>query len=256
MLPLAKLILITIFSFSLAFSQTDNDPVEWGFLDSLDGVYYLNDSVFTGSTIKQLEIGILSGNFLDGLKHGTWTILNRISEPIMIGEYNQGKKNGKFEQWYDDGYARKKELIATFKDDKYVDDYEEWYDNGNRSIKGFYIDGLEHGSYREWHYNGNTALKATFIKGKLDGWYKEWYDNGKKAIKLKYDEGKKNGLWTQWYDNGKKSFQVEYINDVARGKATFWYPNGSLRGEGIIVGEAQGGGWVIQDPLGERRIFK
>ena len=62
-------------------------------------------------------------------------------EPIMIGHFEEGKKHGKFEQWYDDGHARHRELIATFDQDKYIDDYKEWYENGNKSIMVFILMG-------------------------------------------------------------------------------------------------------------------
>ena len=69
----------------------------------------------------------------------------------MIGHFDNGKKHGGFEQWYDDGASRHRELIATFDQDKYVGKYREWYENGKRSIWGFYIDGKEHGRYTEWY---------------------------------------------------------------------------------------------------------
>ena len=126
-------------------------PVEWGYLDSLAGVYYLDQVPYSGPVIKQLEIGLLTGEFKAGLKHGLWQTLNKIGQPIMIGHFKEGRKHGKFEQWYDDGDERHRELIATFDNDKYVDEYKEWYENGKKSIMGFYIDGQEHGKYTEWY---------------------------------------------------------------------------------------------------------
>ena len=73
----------------------------------------------------------------------------------MIGHFNMGKKHGKFEQWYDDGEKRHKELIASFNQNRYVGVYREWYSNGKRSIIGFYINGDEQGKYQEWYENGN-----------------------------------------------------------------------------------------------------
>ena len=61
----------------------------------------------------------MEGEFLEGLKHGLWQTFNRIGQPLMIGYYDRGRKNGKFEQWYDDGKKRHRELIATFVNDQY-----------------------------------------------------------------------------------------------------------------------------------------
>ena len=230
--------------------------VEWGYLDSLAGVYYIDKIPYTGPAIKQLDIGMLAGEFKDGIKHGLWQTLNQIGEPIMIGHFEEGKKHGKFEQWYDDGHARHRELIATFDQDKYIDDYKEWYENGNKSIMGFYIDGKEHGKYTEWYENGQKSLKAKFINGDPDGWYTEWHWNGKKALKIKYNEGKENGTWTQWYENGRKEMEIGYVNGVPRGRAKFWFPDGSVKGEGIVRSEVPGGGWILVDPEGNKRVFK
>ena len=231
-------------------------PVEWGYLDSLAGVYYLDQVPYSGPVIKQLEIGLLTGEFKAGLKHGLWQTLNKIGQPIMIGHFKEGRKHGKFEQWYDDGDERHRELIATFDNDKYVDEYKEWYENGKKSIMGFYIDGQEHGKYTEWYENGKKALKAKFINGDPDGLYREWHPNGKRSLRVKYIDGKENGTWTQWYENGKKQMKIGYVNGVPRGRAKFWFPDGSLKGEGIVRSEVPGGGWILLDPDGNKKVYK
>ena len=58
-------------------------PVEWGYIDSLAGVYYLDQVPYSGPVIKQLEIGLLTGEFKAGLKHGLWQTLNKIGQPII-----------------------------------------------------------------------------------------------------------------------------------------------------------------------------
>ncbi|MBI89676.1 MAG: hypothetical protein CMG60_06260 [Candidatus Marinimicrobia bacterium] len=253
----SKILLLTFFHLSFLIGQDDSTKaVEWGYLDSTAGVYYLDQVPYTGPVIKQLDIGMLMGEFKDGIKHGLWQTLNQIGDPIMIGNFDEGRKNGKFEQWFDDGATRHRELIATFNQDKYVDVYKEWYENGKRSIKGFYVNGKEEGKYSEWYENGKKALKARFINGIPDGWYREWHPNGKKALKIKYENGKENGPWLQWYENGKKEMKINYVNGIPRGKATFWFPDGSLRGEGIVRSEVPGGGWILVDPEGNKKVYK
>ncbi len=243
---------------SIAYINGEDTPkaVEWGYLDSLAGVYYLDNVPYTGPVIKQLDIGMRAGEFKDGVKHGLWQTLNQIGEPIMIGHFDKGKKHGKFEQWYDDGDKRHRELIATFDQNKYIDHYKEWYENGGKSIIGFYIDGKEHGKYTEWYENGQKSLKARFINGEPDGWYTQWHANGKKALKIKYSNGKEDGTWTQWYENGRKEMMIGYVNGIPRGRAKFWFPDGSVKGEGIVRNEVPGGGWIIVDPEGNKRVFK
>ena len=253
MLTVYKRLIILITPLTLLIG---GDAVEWGYLDSLKGKYYLKDKLYSGPVIKQLDVGLMTGQFHKGMRHGLWQTLNKIGEPIMIGHFNMGKKHGKFEQWYDDGEKRHKELIASFDQNRYVDLYKEWYPNGRRSIIGFYINGKEQGKYQEWYENGKKALKAKFINGIPEGMYREWHENGKKSLKVRYENGKANGTWTQWYENGKKQMQIEYVNGIPRGRAIFWFPDGSLRGEGIIKSEIQGGGWILEDAGGNKQVFK
>ena len=56
--------------------RATSEPVEWGYLDSLAGVYYLDQVPYSGPVIKQLEIGLLTGEFKAGPKHGLWQTLN------------------------------------------------------------------------------------------------------------------------------------------------------------------------------------
>lgn len=256
MLKHLKQSLMLLATLSLLVAQDSTKAIEWGYLDSLRGVYTLDKEPYTGPVIKKLGIGLMTGSYRDGIKDGLWQTLNTIGQPIMIGHFKEGKKHGQFEQWYDDGETRHRELIATFDQDKYVNDYKEWYENGKKSIVGYYIGGKEQGRYTEWHESGKKALRAKYINGKPDGWYREWHDNGKKALKIKFEDGKVNGKWTQWYRNGNKEMRLKYINGIPRGRAKFWFEDGTLRGEGIVKSEVVGGGWILEDAGGNKRVFK
>ena len=122
---------------------TSIEVIEWGYLDSVKGLYYYEDELYSGPVIKYLSSGLMEGEFQNGLRHGLWQTFNRIGQPLMIGYYDKGKKNGKFEQWYDDGKKRHRELIASFVNDQYDGVYREWYENGKKSIVGTYQNGKE-----------------------------------------------------------------------------------------------------------------
>ncbi len=72
----------------------------------------------------------------------------------------------------------------------------------------------------------------------------------------KYKNGYENGPWIQWYSNGKKEMKMNYVNGVPRGRARFWFPDGSLRGEGIVRNEVPGGGWILMDAEGNKKVYK
>ena len=77
-----KLSLFLLFSLLYA-----NEPIEWGRLDSVGGLMYLERDLFTGRVYKQLDIGKMEGEYLSGIRHGIWQKYNRIGEPLMLGEY-------------------------------------------------------------------------------------------------------------------------------------------------------------------------
>ena len=235
---------------------TSIEVIEWGYLDSVKGLYYYEDELFTGPVIKYLSSGLMEGEFQDGLRHGLWQTFNRIGQPLMIGYYDKGKKNGKFEQWYDDGKTRYRELIASFVNDQYDGVYREWYDNGKKSIVGTYDNGKEQGAYKEWHENGKRALQTKYIDGRPDGIYREWYENGKRRIKITFKDGKENGWWKQWYENGKREMKVKYVNGIPWGEAFFWFPNGALQGRGVVKSEVPGGGWILEDEGGKKQVYQ
>tara|TARA_B100001175_G_scaffold94085_1_gene79553 strand:- start:184 stop:1026 length:843 start_codon:yes stop_codon:yes gene_type:complete len=235
---------------------TSIEVIEWGYLDSVKGLYYYEDELYTGPVIKYLSSGLMEGEFQDGLRHGLWQTFNRIGQPLMIGYYDKGKKNGKFEQWYDDGKTRHRELIASFVNDQYDGVYREWYDNGKKSIVGTYDNGKEQGAYKEWHENGKRALQTKYIDGRPDGIYREWYENGKRRIKITFKDGKENGWWKQWYENGKREMKVKYVNGIPWGEAFFWFPNGALQGRGVVKSEVPGGGWILEDEGGKKQVYQ
>ena len=235
---------------------TSIEVIEWGYLDSVKGLYYYEDELYTGPVIKYLSSGLMEGEFQNGLRHGLWQTFNRIGQPLMIGYYDKGKKNGKFEQWYDDGKKRHRELIASFVNDQYDGVYREWYENGKKSIVGAYQDGKEQGAYKEWHQNGKRALQTEYIDGRPDGTYREWYENGKKRIQITFKDGKENGWWKQWYENGQREMKVKYVNGIPWGEALFWFSNGALQGRGVVKSEVPGGGWILEDEGGKKQVYQ
>ena len=73
---------------------------------------------------------------------------------------------------------------------------------------------------------------------------------------MKFKNGKVNGKWVQWFSNGNKELSLNYVNGVPRGRAKFWFEDGTLRAEGIVKSEVVGGGWILEDSGGNKRVFK
>ena len=89
---------LSLFLFASLFA---GNITKWSILDSLNGKFYKNGKIFTGSVVAKLESGKMEGEFKDGLRHGLWQTFNLTGEPLLKGNYINGKKDGLWEQWYE-----------------------------------------------------------------------------------------------------------------------------------------------------------
>jgi len=96
------------------------------------------------------------------------------------GEYLNGKKNGKGNEYYYDGKLK---------------------------FEGEYLNG------KRWNgkgYNKNGIIEFEIKIGNGKG--KEYYDNGKLKFEGEYLNGEKNGKGKEYYTDGKLEFEGEYLD--------------------------------------------
>jgi hypothetical protein len=74
-----------------------------------------------------------------GVRHGFYLEKNSKGHEIEKGYYIKGKKNGKWESWWD---------------------------NGEKKVECNFKDGKLHGVYREWHLNGKFYFESEYFNGK------------------------------------------------------------------------------------------
>lgn len=92
----------------------------------------------------------------------------------MIAEYKQGKPNGKFIKFYENGKPKEK---GIFVNNHYYDTLFRYYPNGNLESMVIYNEkGEENGINKYFHDNGNLALEYERNENKIQNkisWYKE-----------------------------------------------------------------------------------
>ena len=69
-------------------------------------------------------------------------------------------------------------LFGSFKDGKKDGPWVVYWDNGQLMSKGTYRDGKEDGPYVFYYDNGQLSTKGTFKDGKKDGPWVYYHDNG------------------------------------------------------------------------------
>jgi len=189
-----------------------------------------------------------------------------------------GSKQGYWEEYYDDHYAKPGEKLLRAKG-KYMNSkpvgewiyylpngkveiegsYDErgkkmglwtwYYPNGNVLIEENYEDGKNEGLYTEYDENKNIIVKGNFIEDKEDG---KWYRSNKDFVEEgKYVDGKREGLWKGFYKNGNVSYECSFNSDNYDGRYTKYWENGKLKEQGKYILGLRNGSWKSFNEQGE-----
>ena len=144
---------------------------------------------------------------------------------VPIGKMKNGKKDGLWTSWYENG---QKESEETFKDGKRDGLGTWWYENGQKKDEFTWKDGKVDGTWKWYWSNGTKMKEGNWKDSKLDGLCIEWYENGRKKIKGINKDGRRDGLWTWWYENGQKKEEVTFKDgEMISGKK--WNKDGSVK---------------------------
>lgn len=154
-----------------------------------------------GLYVSRYGNGLERVQFVEGKRHGSYTVTNSEGEVKSRGEYDHGKKVG---EWViDDNYGVLKEQY-----------------NANGKLNGV----------RESYDNkGNLRLREHYKNGVLDGEYRE-YSDGELVVKGEFIDGKREGEWSESLGYAPfKTYQGNYKNDVRVGEWRTYSPEGYLR---------------------------
>jgi len=93
---------------------------------------------------------------------------------VPLGKMKNGKKNGKWTEWYKNGQKKEE---GTYKDGKEDGLDIGWYENGQKQLEETWKDGKEDGLVTQWYENGQKQLEGTWKDGNIVS-YKEWNEDG------------------------------------------------------------------------------
>ena len=174
-------------------------------------------------------------------------------ERVKLGEIEERDaityKIGKYDPYSgiveETGGKRGYKLLGRFLDGKRDGKWVQWYDNGQVEVQGEYYRGKKHGEWSLWYNNGKAKEQGTFTFGKIDSLYKYWFDNGHLKEEQRYKKGLPHGRWTKWYKEDPTLKYVEngnwqYKDGVYKDEnnelwSWWWYLNDNKETEGIIL---------------------
>ncbi len=183
-------------------------------------------------------------------------------EKVTLGEIEERDgitfKIGKYEPYVgiveETGGKRGYKLLGRFLDGKRDGKWVQWYDNGQVEVQGEYYRGKKHGEWSLWYNNGKAKEQGTFSFGKVDSLYKYWFDNGHLKEEQRYKKGLAHGRWTKWYKEDPTLKYVEngnwqYKDGVYKDEnnelwSWWWYLNDNKEEEGYYIDGNKEGAWV------------
>ena len=129
--------------------------------------------------------------------------------PSSETEYSDGKKNGLFRQYYDNGKIQEE---TWYKDDK-KNGQSIWNNKAGQRIALYnYTLGDFDGIQKTYYENDTIQSINYFVKSIQSGESREFYRNGKMKQSGNYVNGIKEGAWTEYDELGKVQRVVKFKN--------------------------------------------
>lgn len=192
------------------------------------------------------------------LIHGVYEKYDVYGALMTRGNYSQGKKNGKFTNYFATeltGIYGKAALGKIWSETNYINDKVDGLDklysvkNGQSVlikqdtwVKGEKIkdeawtdDGLQiklvqmNGPCYEKYESGQKKAEYTLKAGKYEGKYLSWFQDGKPEVSSNYRDDKKNGKHIEYFKNGQIEFDATFVDDKMSGLVMLYFEDGSTR---------------------------
>ena len=265
------------------FNITYTENIEREFATLKNANLLRNESAFRVH-LKNLEIE--QSNLIDKKQNSIKRVLK--NGPIITyhdngrvkekGQYDQGKKNGKWKIYNSKGTL---DVIITYKmgeilSEKKPDQITEsatYHENGRIKEQGLTRNGERHGEWKKYDQKGDLLLVAVYELGKVIGKRKpdkveeliEYHSNGRVKSKGLVKNKKRDGTWKVFDNRGKSIKTIVYAdgkmisstvhNDekpkLRDGSAVTYHKNGRIKETGKYSKGKKNGTWKEFDKRGK-----
>ena len=207
-----RLFIISLLFLSVGFGQkkfTTSTNIRWingEMIETIDTTYLKIEYNIENLLVRD---DVYVKKFSDEILNGE--VFKMFGEmKVPLGNMKDGKKEGKWADWYENGHKKQE---TTFKDGKPDGLMTGWYPHGQKWREETFKDGQKDGLWIEWHENGQKRLEGNYKDGKQDGLWTYWYENGPKKEEGTWKDGKQDGKHTQWDEKGIKTV-IDYDNSI------------------------------------------
>ena len=153
-------------------------------------------------------VKIISGEYLNGIKHGLWKSQNIEGTVFFQGNYSNDKKNGVWKYYLD----QKRLCTIYFRDDKADSTWQSFYPNGNTRCILNYANGRLSGSYKLFYDNGKIKNERTHKDDNVDGKNVSYHSNGTVLSSIEYNNGEPYNAISM-SDSSGKSLDFKTLKD-------------------------------------------
>ncbi|MEM9340856.1 MAG: hypothetical protein AAGA66_19130, partial [Bacteroidota bacterium] len=137
------------------------------------------------AVMKQGEVVIGEGDFLNGKYHGTWTIYDAQGKVQQITTYLNGLKQGTELVFDNQGYVKTKSYYHNGELQGEYLGYKRRSIIERKNYSGGILDGLQ----QKYYIDGKVMEESTYASGQIDG-VARWYDQeGNMTIEYTYKDG-------------------------------------------------------------------
>lgn len=154
---------------------------------------------------------------------GTWKNWDREGRLASVFSYAEGKRNGPYEVFTQDGETLSK---GQYKNGE-LDGLQIVNQEGGSRTEIPYEDGKRSGVEKTFYPNGEIAVEAPWTDGEQDGSVTFYYENGSVQSTLPFYRGKREGVHQTFFDNGARQGAENYRGDMLNGVSEFWRQDGS-----------------------------
>ncbi|MGL4997467.1 MAG: toxin-antitoxin system YwqK family antitoxin [Cetobacterium sp.] len=162
---------------------------------------------------------IYEGNYINGIKHGTWTLKYLNGEIRAALKYNYDKPYGQWTYFFEskniEGYESLEDGILHGKLVRYSE-------TGDLIIRTNYLNGLLDGETTFFHKKEILETLTNFKYGKIDGSIKIFSSDGLQILEGNYKNDKREGVWKFFYKTGDLKTLVNYKNGLKDGEVIIY----------------------------------
>ncbi len=133
------------------------------------GITYVNDQVFTGTLFQVSAKG----------------------DTLAIENYENGKPDGAWIQYYDNRHLKEKRF---FENGKKVGFYQAWWENGQLKSQYHFANDEYEGNCKDWSAQGMLVRNMNFHEGHEQGLQQLWQSDGKLWANYEARNGRNFGL--------------------------------------------------------------